>query len=63
MRHQRTRAGRGGKNADPFDVWGKPPPSLRTVTKRQEAALRRYVTKIAKKVYRLAYDLGKASVR
>ena len=51
------------KNADPFDVWGKPPPSLRTVTKRQEAALRRYVTKIAKKVYRLAYDLGKASVR
>jgi hypothetical protein len=49
------------KKADPFDVWGKPPPLLRTLTKRQQDSLRRYVTKVAKNVYRLAYDLGAAS--
>ena len=47
------------KRADPFKVWGSPPPSLmRGTTKRQQRALRRYVNKIANKVYRLAYDLG-----
>ncbi len=51
------------RRADPFDVWGKQPPLLRTVSKRQTAALRRYISKVASKVYRLAYDLGKASNR
>jgi hypothetical protein len=49
------------RKADPFDVWGNPPPLLRTLTKRQQDSLRRYVTKVAKNVYRLAYDLGAAS--
>ena len=50
------------KNADVFDVWGKPPPLLRTLTKRQERALKRYVDKVARKVYRIAYDCGVAAV-
>lgn len=49
--------------ADIFDVWGKPPPLLRTITKRQEQALKRYIDKVASKVYRLAYDCGAASER
>ena len=46
------------KNADVFDVWGKPPPLLRTLTERQERALRRYVDKVV----RIAYDCGVAAV-
>jgi len=48
--------------ADIFDVWGKPPPLLRTLTERQERALKRYVEQVAQKVYRLAYDCGVAAV-
>ena len=51
------------RNADIFDVWGKLPPLLRTLTKRQERALKRYIDRVASKVYRLAYELGCASGR
>ena len=50
------------RNADTFDVWSKPPPLLRTLTERQERALKRYVAKVARKVYRIAYDCGVAAV-
>jgi len=50
------------KNADVFDVWGWPPPSLQPLTLKQEKALRRYVDKVARKVYRIAYDCGVAAV-
>jgi hypothetical protein len=46
-------------NADPFDVWGKPPESIITrLTEKQLDALRAYVSHTAKKVYRLAHDIG-----
>lgn len=48
--------------ADPFDVWGKPPQIiLDQLGRRDHDKLRRYVNRIASKVYRLAYDLGAAS--
>ncbi len=48
--------------ADPFDVWGPPPQSvLDAMNRNQQRQLQRYVERTAKKVYRLAYDLGRAS--
>lgn len=47
------------RRADPFRVWGKPPPLLRTLTKRQQDSLRRYIRRVAGRVYRIAYDCGK----
>jgi len=49
-------------NANPFDVWGKPPQIiLDMLTRNQQRQLQRYVERTAKKVYRLAYDLGRAA--
>lgn len=53
---------RRASKADPFEVWGKPPEIiLDQLGKRDHDRLRRYVDRIASKVYRLAYDLGAAS--
>lgn len=49
--------------ADPFEVWGKPPERILIQLGRDDQnRLRRYVERTAKKVYRLAYDLGGARV-
>lgn len=49
--------------ADPFAVWGAPPEIvLCQLGKKDHDRLRRYVNRLAKKVYRLAYDLGSARV-
>lgn len=50
---------RRASKADPFDVWGKPPQIiLDQLGRRDHDKLRRYVERIAKKVYRIAYDCG-----
>jgi hypothetical protein len=50
------------RKADPFKVWGPPPPSLmRGLTKKKARSLRRYIERIVSKVYRLAYDIGAES--
>jgi hypothetical protein len=47
------------RKADPFDVWGKPPQIiLDQLGKQDRDRLRRYVQKMASKVYRIAYDCG-----
>lgn len=53
---------RAHRRADPFDVWGKPPQDILDQLGRQDHdRLRRYITRVTSKVYRLAYDLGAAS--
>lgn len=50
------------RHADPFDVWGKPPQAvLDQLGRKDHDKLRRYINRVAKSVYRLAYDLGVAS--
>ncbi len=44
--------------ADPFDVWGAPPPPLDKLPKKHLNALRRYVDDVTSRSYRLAYDNG-----
>jgi hypothetical protein len=51
------------RRADTFAVYGKPPPLLRTLTPRQTAALKRYVEKVVKQVYRIAYDSGVSATK
>ena len=48
--------------ADPFDVWGKPPQIiLDQLGRRDHDRLRRYVERVAKRAYRIAYDCGATS--
>lgn len=50
---------RGARKADPFDVWGKPPQIvLDQLGRNDHDRLRRYIEKVATKVYRIAYDCG-----
>lgn len=47
------------KQTDPFDVWGWPPHALlKGMTPKQIDALRRYITTVSNKSYRIAYDCG-----
>lgn len=46
------------RKADPFDVWGSPPPPLDKLPPKCLAALRRYVEDVAGRSYRIAYDNG-----
>lgn len=47
------------RKADPFDVWGKPPQIIMDQLGRKDHdRLRRYVERVASKVYRIAYDCG-----
>lgn len=45
--------------ADPFDVWGWPPNILlKGLSPKQTETLRRYVSSVTEKSYRIAYDNG-----
>lgn len=47
------------RHADPFKVWGTPAESLlKRLRPRERAELKRYVRRLAGKVYRFAYDCG-----
>ena len=46
--------------ADTFDVFGKPPDIVGNALRpRATNALKRYVDRVVKKVYRIAYDAGR----
>jgi hypothetical protein len=45
--------------ADPFDVWGKPPQIvLDQLGRKDHHRLRRYITRVVGKVYKIAYEAG-----
>ena len=44
--------------ADPFDVWGTPPPPLDRLPPKHLKALRRYVESVAGKAHRVAHSNG-----
>lgn len=52
------------RHADPFDVWGKPPQIvLDQLGRKDHNRLRRYILRVVKQCYRIAYDCGAESAR
>lgn len=48
--------------ADPFDVWGKPPQMvLDQLGRNDHNKIRRYITRVVGKVYKVAYEAGESS--
>lgn len=50
--------------ADPFDVWGKPPQIvLDQLGRKDHNRLRRYITRVVGKVYKIAYECGERAAK